>query len=135
MKTLEGSKVFVFLFLVFIRSNEEGKWVQDFLLLSQSIKVGPSKLPWARWGILKCVECLQMIKSLVLGLCSIDCDATPSMEFENTCTVSGKWNVSRVIPRLFEWKYKTIRIFLLAVELSVVDMIACSQSRWSQIES
>ena len=31
-----------------------------------------------------------MIKSLVLGLCSIDGDATPSMEFENTCTVSEK---------------------------------------------
>ena len=27
--------------------------------------------------------------------------------FDNTCAVLGKWNVSRVIPRLYGWVYKT----------------------------
>ena len=29
--------------------------------------------------------------------------------FDNTSTVSGKWNVSRVIPRNHQWVYKTLR--------------------------
>ena len=48
--------------------------------------------------------------------------------FENTCTVSGKWNVSKVIPRLYGWVYKTLRLSPLAVT-------AASQSKQSQIES
>ena len=31
--------------------------------------------------------------------------------FDNTCTVFGKWNVYRVIPRLYGWLYKTLIIF------------------------
>ena len=42
--------------------------------------------------------------------------------FENTCTVSGKWNVSRVIPRLYEWVHKTLRLSLLVGEHGVVVM-------------
>ena len=30
--------------------------------------------------------------------------------FENTCTVSVKWSVSRVIPRLHGWVYKLLRL-------------------------
>ena len=45
-------------------------------------------------------------------------------------TVSGKWNVSRVILRLCGWVYKT-----LAVEHSVVVMIVASQSERSKTES
>ena len=42
--------------------------------------------------------------------------------FDNTCTVSGKRNVSRVIPRLYGWVYKTSRLSTLVVEHSVVVM-------------
>ena len=35
--------------------------------------------------------------------------------FENTCTVSGKENVFKVIPRLYGWIYKTLKFFPLAV--------------------
>ena len=30
--------------------------------------------------------------------------------FENACTVSGKWNVTRVTPRLYGWVYKILRL-------------------------
>ena len=30
--------------------------------------------------------------------------------FENTCTVSGKWNVSRVVPKLYGWVCKILRL-------------------------
>ena len=43
--------------------------------------------------------------------------------FENTCTVSGK-NISRVIPRLYGWVYKALRLSPLAAEHSVVVIIA-----------
>ena len=38
----------------------------------------------------------------------LEVDSTPGDDvgFENTCTVSGKWNVSRVMPRLYGWVYK-----------------------------
>ena len=55
--------------------------------------------------------------------------------FDNTCTVSGKWNISRVIPRLYGWVYKTLRLSLLAVRHSVVVMTSGFQWRRSQIES
>ena len=51
-----------------------------------------------------------------------------------TCTVSGRWDVSRVISRLYGWVYKTWRLFPLADEHSVAVMTAGgSQSRRSQI--
>ena len=31
--------------------------------------------------------------------------------FDNTCTASGKWNVSGVIPRLYRFVYKTLTLF------------------------
>ena len=55
--------------------------------------------------------------------------------FDNTCTVSGKGNVSRVIPRFYGWVYKTLRLSPSVVEHSVVVMTAGSQSRRSQIEA
>ena len=55
--------------------------------------------------------------------------------FENICTVSGKWNVPSVMPRLYGWVYKTLRLTPVVVEHSVVVMTAGSQSRRSQIES
>ena len=44
------------------------------------------------------------------------------MGFDNTCAVSGKWNASKVIPRLYGWVYKTLRLSPLVVEYSVVVM-------------
>ena len=51
--------------------------------------------------------------------------------FENTCTVSGKLNVSRVIPRLYEWVYKVLRLPQWLVELSV-PILKYSKSVGSQ---
>ena len=33
--------------------------------------------------------------------------------FANTCTVSGKWNVSRVVTRLYGWVYKILQTILI----------------------
>ena len=44
------------------------------------------------------------------------------MGLYNTCIVSRKLNISRVIPRLFGWVYKTLGLFPLAVDDSVVVM-------------
>ena len=40
--------------------------------------------------------------------------------FENTWAVSKKWNVSRVISRLYGSVYKILRLLLTAVEYSIV---------------
>ena len=66
-----------------------------------------------------------------------------SVVLDNTCTISGKGNVSRVIPTLYGWVYKTIRLSPLMVEHSVVVMSerlnpmgsqssipACVQNQW-----
>ena len=42
--------------------------------------------------------------------------------FENTCAVSEKWNVSRVVPRLYGWVYKILRLVNITVEDRVVDV-------------
>ena len=45
--------------------------------------------------------------------------------FENTYTVLGKWNVSRVIPRLYGWVYKLFITPPLSVELPVPSQGDC----------
>ena len=47
-----------------------------------------------------------------------------SVGFDETCTVSGKSNVSRVILRLYGWVYKTLRLSPLVVDHRVVVMSA-----------
>ena len=42
--------------------------------------------------------------------------------FENTGAVSEKWNVSRVVPRLYGWVYKILRLVNITVEDRVVDV-------------
>ena len=98
---------FIFLFLVLIRWNEKGRWVA------------------------------LAIKSMMVGFCFIGgwCYSEWWVWDLITLAVSGKWNVSRVIPRLYGWVYKTLRLSLLVVKHSVVVMTAGSQSRQSQIES
>ena len=61
-----------------------------------------------------------MIESMEVGFCFSGVDAALSDGFDNTCTVSEKWNVSRVIPRLYGWVYKSSRLTPLVVEHSVV---------------
>ena len=36
--------------------------------------------------------------------------------FENTCAVSGKWNV-QVVPRLYRWVYKILRLANIRAEV------------------
>ena len=52
-----------------------------------------------------------------------------SVGFDDTCTVSGKSNVSRVILRLYGWVYKTLRLSPLVVDHRVVAMSARSNPR------
>ena len=44
--------------------------------------------------------------------------------FENTCTVSEKQNISRVISVLYGWVYKILRLLITAVEHSIVVVAA-----------
>ena len=53
------------------------------------------------------------------------------MGFENICTVPGKSNLARVVPRIYRWVYDSPP---LVIENSVVVMTAGSQSRRSQME-
>ena len=48
-----------------------------------------------------------------------------------TLAVSGKWNVSRVIPRLYGWVYKISKLLKLLIELWVLNQ-GYSQSAGSQ---
>ena len=48
---------------------------------------------------------------------------------------SGKWNISKVILRIFGWVCKILRLSPLVVAHGVVVMTVGSQSRQSQIES
>ena len=53
------------------------------------------------------------------------------VEFQNTYTVLGKLTVSRVIPSLYGWVYKTLGLSPLVVEHSVVVISA----RWNPVSS
>ena len=44
--------------------------------------------------------------------------------FENTCTVSEKQNISRVISVVYGWVYKISRLLITAVEHSIVVVAA-----------
>ena len=55
------------------------------------------------------------------------------VEFNDTGTVLGKWNVSRVIPRLYGWVHKILRPTPLVVENSAEVVTARSRLRRSQI--
>ena len=58
-----------------------------------------------------------------------------AVQSDNTWTVLGRWNASRVIPRCYGWVYKTLRFSPLVVKHSAVVMTGDSQSGQSQIES
>ena len=51
--------------------------------------------------------------------------------FENTCTVSDRQNVSRVVTRLYEWVYKILKTTLI-ISSTVVSHQGDSVSAVSQ---
>ena len=104
-----------------IKWNENRRWVQDSLLTPQRFESFHSDLLQARWHTIVCVECLWMIKLIVVGFCFIGV-----WSYSDEC---GIWyhlysfrevNGSRVIPRLYGWVYKTLRLSPLVVEHSAV---------------
>ena len=46
---------------------------------------------------------------LIFVLLDVDATHVMGVTFENACVVSGKWNVSRIISRLYAWVYKVLR--------------------------
>ena len=84
---------------------------------------------------LVCVECLQTIKSMVVGFCFIGIWCYSEWwVWDLICTVSRMWNAPRVIPKLYGWVYKTLRFSPLVVEHSVVmivrDWVICVANFW-----
>ena len=59
-----------------IRRNEKEREVQDNLLSPQGFESFHSDLPRARWRNVVCVECLLMIKSMMVGFCFVGVDGT-----------------------------------------------------------
>ena len=108
MSTLGKSKISSFCFWC-QSGGMRKKMSPRFLLLPQGFESFPSDLP------------LMLLWVMNVG-------------FENTCTISRKWNVSRVIRSIYRWIYKILRLSPLAVEHRVVVMTAGSQSRQAQME-
>ena len=71
------------------QGNEEGRWVQDFLVLPQGFGSFPSVFLRARWRNLVRVECLLMIKPMVVDL---EVDATLVDGFYYYCFFIHKKN-------------------------------------------
>ena len=57
------------------------------------------------------------------------------VEFEKTRTISDKWNVSRIISRLYEWDCNMLRIPLVIAEHGVVVATTGYQYRKSQLDT
>ena len=67
------------------------------------------------------MECLCLVNPMVVSFCwRLMLLLVMGVEFENICTVSGKWNVSRVISRLYEWDCNISRVPLVIAEHGVV---------------
>ena len=110
------------------QGNQERRWEKGSF---------PSELPRVRWHNLVCVcvcvcVCIVFVDDetngdwflLYWGLVRL---RVMGVAFENTYTVSGKWNVSRVIARPYGWVYKIIRLSPLAFGHNVVVKIVGSQ--------
>ena len=84
-----------------IRWNEEERWVQYFLFYPRGL-IGSLQTYRERGGIIysACSVC-QWLSQWWLVFVLLGVDATLSVEFENICTVSGKWNISWVIWKRF----------------------------------
>ena len=117
-----------------IRWNEKGRWGQDFLLSPQVVWELPLRrttreVAWFRvWNVWRWLsQCW-----LVFVLLGVDATRSDGVGFSNHCTVSSKWNVSRIILRIYGWVYKTLKLFPLVVEYSVAVMSARLNSMGSQ---
>ena len=60
----------------------------------------------------------------------LEVGVTLGLEFEKTCSVSGKWNVSNVFPRLYGWVYKIFRFPLLPLVLELRVTIMRTHAQW-----
>ena len=117
--------MFIFLFLVLVRWNES-----RISFFTPGVWGYHSHLLRVRCHNLVCVECSQMIKWMVGGWFLFSWGLmllwVMSVGSENTCTVPGRWNVFRVILRLYGWVYENLRLNPLVVEHRVVIMMTCS---------
>ena len=95
------------------------KWGKEtsprFILLHQGLESFLSDLLLARWHNLVC-----MCSHLWLVFARLEVDTTLGVGFKNTCIVSGKWNVSTIIPTLYGWVYKPLRLYPLVIDHSAV---------------
>ena len=154
-----------FLFLMLIRWNEEGRWVEDFVLLPQGIESFPSDQPRARWRDLVCGVLISVDTWHCFNVYNrqhrrrfIDVETTSCVYWHRWLShwwlvfvlselmllwVMGvdlrtltKFQGSEMSPGLFrDFMDGYIRLSPQAVEHSVVIMTAGSQSRRSYIES
>ena len=117
-----------------IRWNKKGRWVQGSLLSPQGFESFHSDLPRARWFNIVYVwsVCRWLSQWWFLFYCGLMLLWVMGVGFDNTCAVSGKWNVSRVIPRLYGWVYKTFRLSPLVVEHSFMVVSARLNPKGSQ---
>ena len=107
-----------------IRCNEKGKWFKDFFLSPQGFESFQSDLPRARCRNIVCVECLQMIRSMVVGFCFIGVWCYTRVWVWNLIRLT-QFQGSEMSPGLFQYfmdVYKTLRLSALLVEHGVVVM-------------
>ena len=73
------------------------------------------------WHNLVRVECLQMIKPVLVAFCRLKLLRVNDVRFENTCRVSEDSNVSRVV-------YKTLRFLCFIEHHNVVVMTSVCET-------
>ena len=84
----------------------------------------------------KCFLLSQRISNLnMCHMQEVDATLVMGVGFENICTISGGWNVSKVVPRLYGWIYNVLWLFLLTAEDSVVAVTMGFQSGRPQFDS
>ena len=113
-------------FLVLIKGMREGGEPKIFLCYPRSS--GTSYQSFCKWGgVLS--ACLYLIKLIIVGFCwRLMLLVVMSVGFENICTVSEKWNVSKFVPRIYGWVYKIIWLTSITTEDSEVVVTTGYQS-------
>ena len=128
---------FIFLFLVLNRWNEEGRWIQDFLLLLQWFDSFPADFLQVRWCKFSACVVFVMIKPMVVGSCSVGGWCYSGWWVRDLRTLS-QFQGSEMPPELYKaswmaiWNLKALKI---RGWKSVVVMTPDFQSGQSQIES
>ena len=106
----------IFLFLVLIRWNEEGRWVTLAVWELPVTYYELDGIIWCVWSVCRWLSQWWFWGLMLLRVMGVG--------FDNICTVSRKWNFSRVIPRLYGWVNKTLRLSPLVVDHNAVVMSA-----------